>query len=49
VLDNDGQRIPTDAATIATLPMRWLTLVQKGIETDQNPPESGASGGSAAG
>lgn len=39
VLDDKDRRIPTDAATIKSLPMSFLTIVQKGIEDDQNPPE----------
>jgi hypothetical protein len=38
VLDDDGHRIPTDAATVKILPMRFLTLVQKGLEDHQRPP-----------
>lgn len=39
ILDEKDRRIPTDAATIKTVPMPFLTLVQRGIEDDQNPPE----------
>lgn len=46
VLDADGQRIGTDPDTIRTLPMRFIGLVQRGIERDQNPPEDGTSAGS---
>lgn len=38
VLGEDNERIPTDAATIRSIPMRFLILVQRAIEVDQNPP-----------
>lgn len=39
ILDDKDRRIPTDAETIRTIPMSFITLVQRGIEADQNPPE----------
>lgn len=38
VLDDEGNRIPTDQGTIRTIPMRFIVLVQRAIEVDQNPP-----------
>lgn len=45
VLDAEGNRLPTDADTIARMPMPWLNLVQAGIQEDQNPPEDETSHG----
>lgn len=39
VLDDKGKRLPTDAETIAGLPLSWIVVVQRGLEDDQNPPE----------
>jgi hypothetical protein len=44
VLDGKGKRLPTTAAQIAKMPMRWINLVQDGLQVDQNPPEGATSG-----
>jgi len=38
-----GRRLDTDAETIKTIPMSFLTALQKAIEEDQNPPEGSSS------
>lgn len=38
ILDDRDRRIPTDAATIKSVPMPFINLVQRAIEADQNPP-----------
>ena len=39
VLDDDGQRIPTDAETIAALPIAFLMAVLETVQEDMRPPE----------
>lgn len=40
VLDDDGQRLPTDAATIGTIPLPFLNIVMEGIQGAVLPPAS---------
>ena len=42
----NGPRLPTDQETIKRIPMSFLDALQKAIQEDQNPPESGSSEGS---
>lgn len=39
VLDDDGERLPTDKATIATFPLSFLNAVMEKVQGDSRPPE----------
>lgn len=39
VLDDDGTRIPTDAATMKKVPSAFLMAMWRKITEEQNPPE----------
>jgi len=39
VLDDDDQRMPTDAATIRVMPMAFLTAVMERVQEAMSPPE----------
>lgn len=45
VMDGD-QRVPTTKESIREMPIRWIGIVQAGLEADQNPPADGNSAGS---
>ena len=39
VLDDDGQRLPTDSVTIKTMPIGFLMEVMSGVQGAMRPPE----------
>jgi len=45
--EEGGPRLPTDAATIKTIPMSFLGKLQEAIQEAQRPPESASSGASS--
>lgn len=40
MLDDDGERIPTDKAHIREMPMAFLVKVLDDVQTDMRPPDS---------
>lgn len=43
VLDDDGNRLPTDAATIREIPVPFLMAVLEQVQDAMRPPERGTS------
>lgn len=43
IMQDDGTRLPTDAATIRRVPMSFLNALQDAIQEAQNPPAESSS------